>query len=88
MRILPWIYATRPKTLVASIVPVISATLILPDKHIFKLDIFVLTSDLEISFFKNISLFLRKIPALINATYMKKYPFLEELFFYRFTGGV
>ena len=36
MNIMPWIYAARPKTLVASIVPVISATLILPDKYIFK----------------------------------------------------
>ena len=43
MSMLPWIYAARPKTLVASIVPVISATLILPDKHIFKLDIFIFT---------------------------------------------
>jgi len=42
MKIYPWIYAARPKTLVASIVPVISATLILP-KGIFKLDIFIFT---------------------------------------------
>ena len=43
MNVLPWIYAARPKTLVASIVPVVSATLILPDKHIFKLDLFLFT---------------------------------------------
>ena len=42
MKIYPWIYAARPKTLAASIVPVISATLILP-KGIFKLDIFIFT---------------------------------------------
>ncbi|MBI44948.1 MAG: 1,4-dihydroxy-2-naphthoate octaprenyltransferase [Candidatus Marinimicrobia bacterium] len=42
MKIYPWIYAARPKTLVASIVPVIAATFILP-KGIFKLDIFILT---------------------------------------------
>ena len=41
MSMLSWIYAARPKTLVASIVPVISASLILPDKDIFKLDIFI-----------------------------------------------
>ena len=43
MSMLSWIYAARPKTLVASIVPVISASLILPDKDIFKLDIFIFT---------------------------------------------
>ena len=43
MNMLFWIYAARPKTLVASIVPVVSAILILPDKNIFKLDIFIFT---------------------------------------------
>ena len=43
MSMLSWIYAARPKTLVASIVPVVSASLILPDKDIFKLDIFIFT---------------------------------------------
>ena len=43
MNILSWIYAARPKTLVASIVPVISGTLIIPNSDIFKLDIFLFT---------------------------------------------
>ena len=43
MTILPWIYAARPKTLVASIVPILCATLILPNQVIFKLDIFIFT---------------------------------------------
>ena len=43
MNVLSWIYATRPKTLVASIIPVISGTLIIPDNNIFKLDIFFFT---------------------------------------------
>ena len=43
MNILSWIYAARPKTLVASIVPVISGTLIIPNSDMFKLDIFLFT---------------------------------------------
>jgi len=43
MNILSWIYAARPKTLVASIVPVISGTLIIPNSNMFKLDIFLFT---------------------------------------------
>jgi 1,4-dihydroxy-2-naphthoate octaprenyltransferase len=43
MSVLPWIYAARPKTLVASIIPIVSANLILPDNNIFKLDIFFFT---------------------------------------------
>ena len=43
MTISPWIYAARPITLVASIIPIVSAILILP-KHInFKLNIFLWT---------------------------------------------
>jgi len=43
MTLLSWIYAARPKTLVASIIPVVCATLILPDRVIFKIDIFIFT---------------------------------------------
>ena len=43
MNTLSWIYAARPKTLVASIVPVISGTLIIPNSDMFKLDIFLFT---------------------------------------------
>ncbi len=43
MKILPWIYAARPKTLVASVIPVVSSVLILPEKHIFNFYIFILT---------------------------------------------
>ena len=43
MKILPWIYAARPKTLVASIIPVISSVFILPDNNIFNFYIFILT---------------------------------------------
>ena len=43
MNFLSWIYAARPKTLVASMVPVISGTLIIPNSNIFKLDIFLFT---------------------------------------------
>ena len=43
MNILSWIYAARPKTLVASIVPFISGTLIIPNSNMFKLDIFLFT---------------------------------------------
>ncbi len=43
MKILPWIYAARPKTLVASVIPVVSSVFILPEKHIFNFYIFILT---------------------------------------------
>ena len=43
MNVLSWIYAARPKTLVASMVPVISGTLIIPNSNMFKLDIFLFT---------------------------------------------
>ena len=43
MTLLSWIYAARPKTLVASIIPVVCATLILPNRVIFKIDIFIFT---------------------------------------------
>lgn len=43
MKIMPWIYAARPKTLVASIIPIISSILILPNQNIFKINIFVWT---------------------------------------------
>ena len=40
---MPWIYAARPKTLVASIIPIISSVLILPNQNILKINIFVWT---------------------------------------------
>jgi len=43
MKIMPWIYAARPKTLVASIIPIISSVLILPNQNILKINIFVWT---------------------------------------------
>ncbi len=43
MNVLSWIYAARPKTLVASMVPVISGTLIIPNSNTFKLDICLFT---------------------------------------------
>ena len=38
-----WLYAARPKTLVAAMIPVMSSILILPDISLIKFDIFVLT---------------------------------------------
>ena len=43
MKIKSWIYAARPKTLAASIVPIVSAMLILPNQDLFKSHIFILT---------------------------------------------
>ena len=43
MKIKLWINAARPKTLAASIVPIISAMLILPNQDLFKSHIFILT---------------------------------------------
>ncbi len=43
MKIKPWIYASRPKTLVASIIPIVSSAIIIPDLKIFKPSIFLLT---------------------------------------------
>ena len=43
MKIKLWINAARPKTLAASIVPIVSAMLILPNQDLFKSHIFILT---------------------------------------------
>ena len=43
MKIKLWINAARPKTLAASIVPIVSAMLILPNQALFKSYIFILT---------------------------------------------
>ena len=38
-----WIYAARPKTLVASIIPIVCAMIILPNYNLFKIHIFIFT---------------------------------------------
>ena len=43
MKIKLWINAARPKTLAASIVPIVCAMLILPNHNLFKIHIFILT---------------------------------------------
>ena len=43
MNLYAWIYAARPKTLVASIVPILCATFILPKQTVFKLHVFIFT---------------------------------------------
>lgn len=43
MKIISWIHAARPQTLVASIIPIISSVLILPNRSMFKTDIFIWT---------------------------------------------
>ncbi|SVD93636.1 uncharacterized protein METZ01_LOCUS446490, partial [marine metagenome] len=43
MKIKLWINAARPKTLAASIVPIVCAILILPNQDLFKSHIFILT---------------------------------------------
>ena len=43
MNLSSWLYAARPKTLVAAIIPVMSSILILPDISLIKFDIFIFT---------------------------------------------
>lgn len=43
MKIKAWIYAARPKTLAASVVPIISAIIIIPNFKLFNFNIFILT---------------------------------------------
>tara|TARA_Y100001960_G_C14643837_1_gene812291 strand:+ start:364 stop:1233 length:870 start_codon:yes stop_codon:yes gene_type:complete len=43
MKIKAWIYAARPKTLAASIVPIICAIIIMPNFQLFNFNIFILT---------------------------------------------
>ena len=43
MKIKAWIYAARPKTLAASITPIICAIMIMPDFQLFNFSIFILT---------------------------------------------
>ena len=43
MKIKAWIYAARPKTLAASIIPIICAIMIIPNFKVFNFNIFILT---------------------------------------------
>ena len=43
MKIKAWIYAARPKTLTASIIPIICAIIIMPNFELFNFNIFILT---------------------------------------------
>jgi len=43
MKIKLWIKAARPKTLAASVIPIVCTMMILPNSHILKIDIFILT---------------------------------------------